>query len=182
MELINKKLLLDKLEARTEAHLKEVIALFQNLPEEVLLRPSKRGGWSIAQCLAHLNSYGDYYLPQIAKGLEKNKNAANDFFKSTWLGAYFTSLMDPKTGKGKFKAFKGHQPPAALDPNVVIAEFIGQQEKLLLLLRQAQTADLNRIRIPISIMKWLRLKLGDVFQFLIAHNERHLQQAKRNLN
>jgi hypothetical protein len=182
MEPIKQKILLHQLEEKTEAHLEEAIRLFQNLNEEVLLRPSKTGGWSMAQCLEHLNSYGYYYLPRIEKGLDENKKTAKEFFKSSWLGTYFIRIMDPKTGKSKYKAFKDHQPPAAPDARAVIAEFIRQQEILLLLLRRAQTADLNTIRIPVSIMKWLRLKLGDVFQFIIAHNERHLQQAKRNLN
>ena len=181
MELINTKFLLDQLEEKTEAQLKEVILLFQPLQEEALLRPSATGGWSIAQCLDHLNSYGNYYLPQIEKGIAKN-NTFQPTFKSSWLGAYFIRIMDPKTSTSKYKAFKGHQPAASLNAHAVVAEFIRQQEQLLLLLRQAQTSDLNAVRIPISIMKWLRLKLGDVFQFVIAHNERHLLQAKRNLN
>jgi len=182
MESINRKILLSQLEEKTETQLKEVLHLFQNLSEEVLLRPSKTGGWSMVQCLEHLNSYGNYYFPLIEKELAKNKDSSRDTFKSSWLGAYFIRIMDPKTATGKYKAFKDHQPAAALDAHAVVAEFIRQQETVLLLLRQAQTVDLNHIRIPISILKWLRLKLGDVFQFIVAHNERHLQQARRNLN
>lgn len=173
--------LLAVLEEQTETHLQEAVHLFQNLSEEVLLRPSTTDGWSIAQCLEHLNSYGYYYLPRIEKGLEKNKKTAQEIFKSSWLGDYFIRIMDPKTSKSKYKAFKDHQPARELDAHAVVAEFIRQQEKLLLLYRQAQTKDMNNIRISVSIMKWLRLKLGDVFQFIVAHNERHLQQAKRNL-
>lgn len=179
MESINKNTLLEQLEEKTEAQVKEVIARFQNLNEDLLLRPSATGGWSIAQCLDHLNSYGHYYLPRIAKGMELYQGSANETFKSTWLGAYFIRIMDPQTSKSKYKAFKDHQPSQALDAHAVVAEFIRQQETFLLLLRQAKKTDLNKIRIPISILKWLRLKLGDVFQFIVAHNERHLQQAKR---
>lgn len=181
MESINTKILLDQLEEKTETHLKEAILFFQNLNTEILLRPSVTGGWSIAQCLDHLNSYGHYYLPRIEKGLAKNKRYRSTF-KSSWLGAYFIRIMDPKTSKSKYKAFKGHQPSPLLDAHAVVAEFIRQQEQLQAYLRQAQTSDLNTVKIPISIMKCLRLKLGDVFQFIIAHNERHLLQAKRNMN
>jgi len=179
MEPINKNTLLEQLEEKTEAQLQEVIALFQNRNEELLLRPAVNGGWSIAQCLEHLNSYGHYYLPRMSNALDQYKGTPKETFKSSWLGAYFIRIMDPKTSKSKYKAFKDHQPAVSLDAHAVVAEFIRQQEVLLLLLRQAKKADLNKIRIPISIMKWLRLKLGDVFQFIIAHNERHLQQAKK---
>ena len=68
-----------------------------------------------------------------------------------------------------------------LDAAAVVAEFIQQQEVLLACLAQSRQADLNAIKIPLSISRWIKLRLGDVLQFLIAHNERHLLQAKRNL-
>jgi hypothetical protein len=182
MQPVTKDQLLEALENKVERHLQEAIQVFQNTSAATLLNPAADGGWSIAQCLAHLNAYGDYYLPQIQNGLEKpvNKPASNTF-QSTWLGAYFTRLMDPETSKKKQKAFKAYIPPAQLDAHAVVAEFIQQQETLLAYLKQARNADLNTIKIPISILKWLKLRLGDVFQFLIAHNERHLVQAKRNM-
>jgi hypothetical protein len=182
MQPVNKNQLLDALEHKVERHLQEAIEVFQNANDLTLLQPAPDGGWSIAQCLEHLNGYGHYYLPQIQKGLNKPVvNATPDTFQSSWLGAYFTRLMDPETGKKKHKAFKNHIPPADLDAHAVVAEFIQQQETLLTYLKQARRADLNQIKIPISITKWVKLKLGDTFQFLIAHNERHMVQAKRNL-
>lgn len=175
-----KKILLNSLEDKVESHLKIVIAEFQNLPESALLKAAPDGGWSIAQCLEHLNGYGDHYLAEINKGIDRSENDDQPKFKSTWLGQYFTKMMDPDSGKRKFKTFKNHIPKNDLDPNKVIAEFIHQQEQLLSYLRKAKLKNLNSIRIPISISKWIRLKLGDVFQFVIIHNERHIRQAMRN--
>lgn len=172
--------LIHTLEEHVEQHLQDAIRIFQNLSEEALLRPADNGGWSIAQCLWHLNSYGYYYLPQIEAGLSK-KYPPKAEFKSSWLGNYFTNMMRPGPGMKKFRAFKNHVPPQNLNAHTAVAEFIQQQEKLLSLLKAATHTDMNRVRIPISILRWLKLKLGDVFQFIIAHDERHLQQAKRNL-
>jgi hypothetical protein len=181
MNPVKKEDVLQLLESKVEEHLQEAIRVFQNLDDKTLLRPSASGGWSIAQCLEHLNSYGHYYLPCIQKALEKSSNHFPPEFKSTWLGNYFTKLMDPSSGKKKFKAFKDHIPSVHLEASEVVAEFIRQQELLLQYLRRARTADLNSPAIPISIFKWIKLKPGDVLQFVIAHNERHLQQARRNL-
>jgi uncharacterized damage-inducible protein DinB len=159
----------------------DAVKIFQNLTPEELLKPAMNGGWSIAQCLWHLNSYGDYYLPKIESGLAKNY-PANPEFKSTWLGSYFTRMMKPGAQMKKFKAFKNHVPPSELDADQVVAEFIQQQEKMLMYLKQARLTDMNKVRIPISILNWVKLKLGDVFQFIIVHDERHLQQAKRNFS
>ena len=181
MDVVKKEALLELLENKGEEHLQEAIRVFQNLDDAILLRPSVSGGWSIAQCLEHLNSYGYYYLPRIQQALERSAGNDSGDFKSTWLGNYFARLMDPSSGKKKFKAFKDHIPSAHLEAPKVVAEFIRQQELLLHYLRQARSVNLDSPRIPISIFQWIKLKPGDVFQFVIAHDERHLQQARRNL-
>lgn len=177
MKAVNKQQLLNTLEQQVDAHLQQAITIYQNLDADTLSKPSTTGGWSIAQCLEHLNSYGDYYLPQIEKVLHTKSDEAS--FTSGWLGDYFTKSMDPKAGK-KMKALKGHIPAATLDAHKVVAEFIHQQETLIRYLRIAHTTDLN-VRIPITISKLIRIKLGDIFQFLIMHDERHTEQANRNL-
>jgi uncharacterized damage-inducible protein DinB len=182
MKPVDKNQLVDILENKVESHLQQAIQVFQNLNPDHLLQPAANGGWSIAQCLEHLNSYGHFYLPRIQTGLARAKGKpAASTFQSTWLGNYFTRSMDPETGRKKYKAFKGHIPLPDLDAAAVVAAFIQQQEALLACLAQSRQADLNTIKIPISISRWIKLRLGDVLQFLIAHNERHLLQAKRNL-
>ncbi|SDF39968.1 DinB superfamily protein [Dyadobacter soli] len=181
METINKIALLERLDDTVELHIADAVALFQNRDNAFLNRPSATGGWSITQCLDHLNSYGHYYFPRMREKLLSAPHVDKEDFTSTRLGAYFTRMMDPVTGKRKYKAFKGHIPPPGMDSVEVIAEFLRQQEELLFLLREGLHKDLDAIRIPVSILPFIRLKIGDVFQFIIAHNERHMQQAKRNL-
>ncbi len=181
MKAQDSSILLNNVEERVEKAIQIAIKEFQNLPESILLKPSITGGWSIVQCLEHLNTYGYFYLPEIKKGFENNIDLiANPQFKSSWLGNYFTGLMKPNA-KNKMKAFKKHVPDAELDSIKVIQEFINQQELLLKYLRLAKNTDINKIKIPISLTKFIKLKLGDVFQFITAHIERHLVQAQRNL-
>ncbi|GAB3512014.1 DinB family protein [Spirosoma knui] len=170
------------LEHQVEGYIQRAVECFQNMDEVILSKPSQSGGWSIVQCLEHVNSYGHYYLPHLTKGLitQQNKPPTNHF-KSFWLGTFLTRLMDPGTGKRKFKAVKRHQPTGALLAHKVVAEFIDQQEQLLLLLRQAADVDVNDVHIPVSVAPWMHLPVGDVLQFLVAHTERHIAQANRNL-
>jgi hypothetical protein len=181
MKPVNKSELLVNLEARVETHISDTISLFQNQSNVQLNAPSETGGWSIAQCLDHLNSYGDFYFPNIEQRILAAPDNDTSDFTSSWFGAYFTKMMDPHTGKKKYKAMKGHISSSDLNAAEVVGEFIRQQEILLKYLRQARKKDLNSIKIPTSISKLIKLKLGDVFQFIIAHDERHMQQAKRNL-
>ncbi len=168
-----------KLEQQIEQQLTTTIAVFQPLTEQELNKQQTPDEWSIAQCLWHLNSYGYFYLPLIEDAINNNGTTKLPF-KSGWLGRYFTNMMNPTTGKKKFKAFKNHRPPIIQDAHAEVAIFIHQQETLLLYIRKAANADLNQ-RIPISISTLVKLKLGDVFGFMVAHIERHLQQAQRGV-
>lgn len=173
--------LIDRLEARVEQHLNRAVICYQNLNEEELLKPAANGGWSIAQCLDHLNRYGDYYLPEIEKKLEQPGHEPSTIFKGSWIGRYFTKMMEPDTGTRKVKAMKAYAPPPQLNAHEVVATFIQQQETLLKYLNRARSVNLDKLKIPVSIARWIQLKMGDVFQFIIAHNERHVRQADRNV-
>jgi hypothetical protein len=166
-----------------EAQLLRATEVYQNLSEEQLTTPPDDGGWSVAQCLEHLNSYGHFYLPAVKKALHSLKFPAHDSggtYRSGWFGNYFINMMKPQNTK-KFKAFRGHIPAPKLDGAAVVAEFIGQQEQWLSLMAEITSVAQLNARVPISISPLVRLKLGDVFGFVIAHNARHIQQADRVL-
>lgn len=175
---IKSELLLDELGKVTEIHIRKAIAEYQNMQDEHLLQPAHDGGWSIAQCLDHLNGYGNFYFPLMHKGMENHTSADPDY-SSTWLGNQFTKSLHPDTGKQKMNAFKAHRPPRELNAKAVVAEFIRQQEDLLGMMKLARQRDLNKIKIPTSISNWVRMNLGDTFRFIVAHNERHIRQADR---
>jgi len=40
----------------------------------------------------------------------------------------------------------------------------------------AATVNLRKVKVPISISKIVRLRLGDALLFVAYHNERHMQQ------
>ena len=185
MQTHNAKQLIAKLQQETESLLNIAIQQWQMTNPSVFKQQPAEGAWSAMQCLGHLNAYGDYYLPAIEKAIkeakEQNKTRAETFTPG-WLGNYFTNLMMPNE-KGvptkKMKAPKNYTTNNEGDSDCTIAKFIDQQEKMLQLLEEAKSVDLNAVRIPISIAKFIKLKLGDVFMFLIAHNLRHVKQAER---
>ena len=80
-----------------------------------------------------------------------------------------------------FNAPKNAMPQAQPNPQKMIIAFIEQQEKLLQLIERARKINISRVRIPISISQWIKLKLGDTFLFLIAHQYRHTLQIERIL-
>ncbi len=181
MRSYNQGTLIENQLNQTEIILKKAIE-WQLIPHsQLLLRPSAES-WSANECVQHLNSYGRYYLPAIEKALNKSqKGESTTPFSSGWLGNYFTKLMMP-AGDGKLSkkmnSPRDHAPKAIIESHLVIAEFIDQQEKLLVLLANAKTFNLNKVKVGISIAPFIKLKLGDVLMFLMAHQIRHLLQAE----
>lgn len=181
----NSTALLQQLQLQTNSFLDEAVQKWQMMPApQFSLQPSP-AAWSAKQCLAHLNSYGNYYLPAIeraiAKSKEKNKKVSA-VFNTGWLGNYFTKMMQPGSNgevSKKIKAFKEYIHSNDEEGDIIIARFIDQQEKMLELLEAARTAGLGTTRVGISIAPLLQLQLGDIFMFITAHTHRHLLQAKR---
>ena len=150
-----------------------------------LAYPPEEGKWSVVQVLEHLNMYGRYYLPAIEKAISLNPGNKAAWFNSGRMGDYFTNMMKPKNVfevKNKMKAPKGYVPAASLQTEGVINEFVDQQNKLLQLLERAREHNLSEIRIPITLSKLIKLKLGDTFRFLVAHEQRHMVQARNAIH
>lgn len=185
MATFNAQTLLRQLQQEVETIIATVESEFSGLPDHQLLQAPEAGKWSVAQCLEHLNTYGHYYLPLVEQAIgqgQTRKLTATETFRSGWLGDYFTNAMLPKADGSigaKAKAFKNHTPAPQLDAQAVLTEFLGQQRKLLNLLEQAQTVNIGRLKVPISIARWVKLSLGDAFRFLIAHEIRHVLQAQK---
>ena len=141
--------------------------------------------WSVVQVLEHMNAYGRYYLPAIDKAIAFKSAEPSVWFNSGFLGNYFTKSMKPTNVyevKNKMKTMKAYTFPNSLNVETVVKEFLGQQDRLIQLMEVARGRDLNSIRIPITISKMVKLKLGDVFRFLVAHEQRHMIQARNTLH
>ncbi|WP_300664358.1 DinB family protein [Fluviicola sp.] len=173
--------LITDLTNRTQLCLSKAAA-FNELSAETLNFKRDELSWSALECLEHLNLYGRFYLPEIAKRIQRAESKNKESFKSGWLGNYFANSMLPKEKLNKMKTFKNMNPlNSRLDKEKVIREFMQQQEEILRLLNQARKIDLNKTKTNISISKWIKLKLGDTFRFVIFHNQRHLVQAEKVL-
>ena len=182
MKKFESNALLDQL----QSDVRELIVTAAWLRKEdpgILLEQPEAGKWSVIQALEHLNSYGRYYLPAIEEALKKPVRS-QQYFHPGWLGDYFTTLMAPKEGAvtNKMKAPRNHRPGFHADAKPVLDEFVEQQHRLLELLERAKERNIGAARVPTSLTKLIRLKVGDTFRFFIAHEQRHFVQIRRTLD
>lgn len=170
--------------SQLQADVKQIIAAAEHLktadPVKLNYCPEE-GKWSVAQVLEHLNAYNRYYLPAIERSMVQISKDNSAWFVPGFWGNYFTNMMMPKNVyevKNKMKAMKSYTPAKGLNVESVFREFFQHQNKILQLLDVAKRRNMNSIKIPISITKLIRFKLGDTFRFLIAHEQRHMIQAR----
>lgn len=153
-------------------------------PALLVVKPSAES-WSANECLKHLNYYGDFYLPHLnmkVAQLPVEAGASDKLFRSGWLGNKFTQMMLPGENGKPTKTMKSPTDKLPID-NLNVSEtvqiFDDQLENLRVILQKSSGKRLEKIRIPISISRFITLKAGDVLQFYLAHQLRHLLQAKR---
>lgn len=197
--------LIQSLERDVQKMLAEVKQL-QTLSNETLNRQPQPGKWSTVQVLEHLNIYNRHYLPlmeatikkadtpQAPGGMHKLMVAlkmakkgemkpmmtrhSNRSFNTGVMGNYFTNMMLPKDGKvaKKMPTPQSHNPSRIHDSQKVIAEFITGQERMIECMKMAETADLQKLKVSTTLSSWMKLRMGDMFRFLIAHQQRHFIQ------
>ena len=164
--------------------IKEAATFFNSADKNKVIYIPEKGKWSVVQVLEHLNAYNRHYLPLIEKELSVVTYDTNAWFTSGYWGEKFTKMMKPKNVfeiKNKMKTSQKMSFPNSLNVDTVLKEFLAGQDKLLQLLELANGKDLAKIHIPITVTKLIKLRLGDTFRFLIAHEQRHIIQARNTL-
>jgi uncharacterized damage-inducible protein DinB len=152
-----------------------------NIDEEKLHQKPEDGGWNVLQCIEHLNRYGDFYLKEVNRKVEKaSKDTAKDEFKAGFFGKLFSAMMLPKKGMLKMKTFADKNPDADELDKSVIHKFIKQQNEWQKLLKDCRQVNLNKLKCNLTL-PLLKLNLGSTLQFVFHHNERHVAQARRLL-
>ncbi|QJX46919.1 DinB family protein [Hymenobacter taeanensis] len=150
------------------------------LPKAVLNHKSSPESWSVLECLEHLNRYGRYYLPALQRALGHSKASAGpgEEVGFSWLGRKSYELVRPDNRKaqktlGRMNPAQSHLTPA------VVQEFQAQVTAIRALLPQAAQANLNQKAVPVEFFRLLKLRVGEALLFVVAHMQRHVQQAER---
>ena len=142
--------------------------------------------WSIAECLQHVNVSVAHSLGAfdraIAEGRSKGRTASGPFHYG-WFSRWMIASMEPppKRRMGTFPIFALPAGATYRLPEV-LPEFSAVRDRLAERVRQADGLDLKRQKAISPVNRLLRLPLGAYFAFVIAHDRRHLWQARQVRN
>jgi len=137
--------------------------------------------WSVSECLDHLNATSRPYLSDLAATVEQAK--ARGVFgdrppKRGWLGSWFIGTLEPPPTRA-FKAPKLFIPAQAPELTTVMEEFRSHKKRWDELLVESNGLDLWKVKMRMSAFKLIKMSLGEIYAFLLAHERRHLWQAEQ---
>lgn len=141
--------------------------------------------WSVGQCVEHLNVTARAYLPSLDEGIASAIRSGvygQGPFTYNVLGRLMVRSMEPPP-LWRFTAPAIFRPPAtaqALRSRAeIMAGFHGFQVQYIDRLRQANGVDLAKAKVVSPANRLLHLSLGSAFALQIAHERRHLWQARQ---
>jgi hypothetical protein len=163
----------------------EATALVADVDADTLRRPPGAETWSVAQILDHVNTAGWLLLKDLETAIEKGK-AEGPYgeppFRYGIVSRWFVRSMQPSSG-WTFTAPSVFEPDTAdtLYPDEGVEEFRGLQDQFAGCVAEANGLNLRRIRVASPAVPLLRISLGAWFEATLAHERRHLEQAREVL-
>jgi len=177
---------IELLETSSEITLKNIHEVEKKISvlsdKQLKWRPNEQT-WSINEIFSHLNEYVKYYHTVFTTKIANTKFTepkaqyiSSPLGKSAWKSM---QLGVAKNIKRKFNAPRNYNPSVnkSLLNDDAVPFFIQSQKELMDIIDKAKFVNIQRVKVPISISKFIRLRLGDALLFVIYHNERHVYQA-----
>ena len=141
--------------------------------------------WSVAECVAHLNLTGGWYVPLLQNALAEaralGERAPRRYRRDPagWLVSVFVGPT-PRMGRGalgRARTAAAFVPSGDLPRETVLAEFDRLQTEQIALTRAAEGLPIHRVRITSPFNAKLRYNAYSAFVLLPRHQERHINQA-----
>lgn len=171
-----------QLQERIRAVLTTVEREFRPLSDDQLNWKPDTRQWSITQCLQHLNLAERFYIRNLQKKVDDlgliQTIPADQSLEAGLVGRMLRYAVDPAT-KLKVPTVSFMKPRNDLNARDVMQQFIELQQLLHELLDKAPYLDWNREKLMTLFGNWIKINVGDAFLMLVAHTERHINQALR---
>lgn len=158
----------------------EVSECFGNLNADQLNLKSSPDRWSIAQCLEHLIVVNRSYFPvlqSLHEGTYRKPWTARVGFIVDFLGNTVLKAVMPDRRK-KTRTFTIWEPQASDLPGDIVKKFTDHQEELKKRIRESQDLLDQDTVISSPANRLIVYRLNKAFDIIVAHEKRHVEQAK----
>jgi hypothetical protein len=163
-----------------EAIKADAVELLDQLNEGQFFWQPEPGSWSVGHCIDHLVVTGRDSLSNIRRAIElarlKNLLSMGPFRYSV-IDKWLVRQMEPPP-RFKMKAPAAYLPKMDKDFAGTAADFLQLQDDFIDCLEAANGINLARVRVQNPVSRLIRFSLGQEFAFNVAHQKRHLWQAR----
>jgi DinB superfamily len=159
----------------------EASAMFAKYSTDQLSKRPAGGGWSAADCVAHLAQTVQLYIPKIDDGMKAGSALRGDGpYSYGVIGKLLLWVLEPPV-RLKVKAPPSFHPAANTTPEAALADYLARHAELLKRIEAANGLDLGKIKVCSPASDKMKVPLGAAFGMMAAHARRHLWQARRAL-
>ncbi|HET7292919.1 MAG TPA: DinB family protein [Vicinamibacteria bacterium] len=149
-------------------------------PRELTEAPA-REAWSATDNLMHLTLASQALIPRMTRTLGKlsDANRRSDApSRPDWVGRLYAWALEPPA-RFKARAPRPFVPPRGTAAAEALPAFLAEQERLLGLVGRSVGLDLAARKVPSPVSRYVRYNVISAFHILLAHQRRHLWQARR---
>jgi hypothetical protein len=172
---------LDRNAERARRLRERAVASLSRLTEEQLNWRTEPGSWSPGECVLHVNVSNRLFLDAIERRIQSARERGllrDGPFRYGWLGRWFVRELEPPARRS-MRAPRIFRPQPRRAGASDVAELGRLLERAIAAMHAAKGVDLARVRVPSPVTALIRWQLGTAFQIIVAHTDRHLQQAER---
>ncbi|NQZ74892.1 MAG: DinB family protein [Ekhidna sp.] len=141
--------------------------------------------WSVLEVLDHLTKVYELYEPNFKSVIEQSpeSNGESSPMQRTLLGRLSIYSQKPKGQKVRFKmnTFSFFQPENHDKLEDAIQTYLDKKEYFNELIKSARKKNLAGRKIPTALGEKVKFYIPECFQFLLAHEDRHLVQIQNIL-
>jgi DinB superfamily len=148
-------------------------------PDQLNWKPNARQ-WSIAQCIHHLIVVNESYFPildQVRNQAYYSPRYGKIGFITRFFGKIVLDAVEPSRRK-KMKTFTIWEPAISLVRSDILDQFEKHQHELKHLITSSEDLIEKGTVISSPANRMVVYKLETAFDIMIAHEKRHLEQAK----
>jgi len=152
---------------------------FTGLSEDQFNWKANGKEWSVAQCLEHMRMNGISFIPVFDKVLREEHSSEeylNLPYSNGFLGKRAIRIIGPENTR-KFKTTKKFSPQLSNYTLTALEDFISLQEVLKDYVSKSSSYNIKKIKVAMPAFEIFRLSMGDMLNFIIAHEKRHIKQA-----
>ena len=173
------------LEQQLDRILEEARAVLDGLtPDRVNWRPAP-DRWSVGECISHLNVGIRAVLPALDRAIATARErgiAGAGTGRYGWFANWMVRSQEPPVTR-RMKTFPVFQPVLARhDAAALMTDFRAARAELRERLGRAEGIDWGRAKVVSPASRFFRLPFGAYVAFLLAHDRRHLWQAREVRN